>query len=48
MIDVPTPVLVVLAGVAAFLVLAMLGWWLGVVLLAVACVALALYGMMEP
>ena len=46
-IDVPTPVLVVLAGVAAFLVLAMIAEWMGVLLLAAVCLALGLYGMVR-
>ena len=44
MIDVPTPLLVVLA-VAAFLLLATFSLWGGVIVLAVACLALGLYGM---
>ena len=47
MIDVPTPVLVVLAVVAAFLVLAMIASWVGVLLLAAVCLALGLYGMVR-
>jgi len=46
-IDVPTPVLVVLAVVAAFLLLATLNLWGGVVVLAVSCLALGLYGMVR-
>ena len=44
---VPTPVLVVLAVVAAFLLLATLSLWGGVIVLAVACLALGLYGMVR-
>lgn len=47
MIHVPTPVLVVLAIVAAFLVLAALDLWLGVILLAAVCLALALYAVVR-
>ena len=47
MIDVPTPVLVVLTVVAAFLLLATFSLWGGVIVLAVACLALGLYGMVR-
>ncbi|MGH8311261.1 MAG: hypothetical protein ACRETX_15885 [Steroidobacteraceae bacterium] len=46
-LTVPTPVLVVLAGVAAFLILAMLDLWMGVLVIAAACLALGLYGMVR-
>lgn len=47
MVNVPTPVLVVLAVVAAFLLLAMLDLRGGVLVLAVSCLALGLYGMVR-
>jgi hypothetical protein len=47
LMHVPTPVLVVLAVVAAFVLLATLELWLGVVVLAVVCLALGITGMVR-
>ncbi len=44
---VPTSVLIVLAGVATFLVLVLLHLWLGIVFLAASLLALAIYGMVR-
>ena len=47
MSDVPTALLVLLAIIAAFLILAMVAQWAGVARLAAVCLALGLYGMVR-